>query len=179
LKVRVDHLVIGVGAVLLLIGSVVAWQALRPDPEQAELDDGLERLRSSSGDPAHQAKPRLVRGFVQGRSRTDERQGWSASELPAGDPNEVGPDQAVDEFKAAISELEAAVARGGKLSDHEQAELYNRATGSFTALSTWIDASDASEREVIDDAYAQMMSLMKQLEFEPPQHDPDAMPLRR
>jgi hypothetical protein len=181
-KVRVDHLLLGIGAFVLLIGSLLAWRALRPDPEQVELDRGLERLRdkprANSKEPPRFIRPRGA--FSESADRQDQREGWSDSETSrAGDPNELGPEQAVDNFKDVLAELETAVENGGRLSELDQAELYNRATGSFTALSTWVDANDPSERALLDDAYSQMMGLMRQLDLEPPPNDPDRSTLRR
>lgn len=183
LKVRVDHLLLAVGGLVLVIGSLLAWRALRPDPERAELDRGLEELRDKPSNKPRTA-PRLVRprGAFSSGSTSDsagEREGWANVEASAGDPGEVGPDQAVDEFKTVIAELEAAVDEGRKLGELEQAELYNRATGSLTALSAWVDGSNPRERALLDDAYTQMMGLMRQLDIQPPQHDPDRNPLRR
>ena len=65
------------------------------------------------------------------------------------------------------------------LTNRPKAELYNRATGSFNALSAWTDGSNPADRALIDDAYSRMMSLMRELDLEPPRHDPDHNPLRR
>ncbi len=180
MKVRVDHLLIGVGAVILLLGSIVAWRALRPDPAEAGPEAGLERLRDK---PGGAGLPRFIRrgdAFSSANERGERREGWVESQTAqAGDPGELGADEAVDEFQAALSELEAAVDDGRRLSEREQAELYNRATGSFTALSAWANADDPSDRAALDDAYGRMMALMRQLELEPPQVDPDATTLRR
>ncbi|HLT39233.1 MAG TPA: hypothetical protein VK034_23275 [Enhygromyxa sp.] len=180
MKVRIDHLLLGFGAVVLLIGGVWSWRALRIDPEQAELEEGLERLRSK---PHQRSTPRFLhqRGSYSGASEQSyERQGWVESQTPqAGDPGDLDRNEAIDTFQAVLDELEAAVDDGRRLSELEQAELYNRATGSFTALSAWTDGSDPNDRALIDDAYARMMSLMRELKLEPPRVDPDHNPLRR
>lgn len=183
LKVRVDHLLLGVGALVLLVGSLLTWRALRPDPEQVELERGLEQLRAKDKRGAKQA-PRFLRmhgAFSSAEERREARTGWSESLDPqlVGDPGELGPDDAVDNFKAVIDELEALADEGRRLSRRERAELYNRATGSFTALTAWTDANDPNDRAVIDDAYARMMSLMRELELEPPRINPDGVPVRR
>lgn len=183
MKVRVDHLLLSLGGLVLLVGSLLAWRALRPDPEQAELEQGLEQLRSKE-QPGAKKVPRFLRqrgAFSSAEERREARTGWSESDDPrlVGDPGELGPDEAVDNFKAVIAELEAAAEDGRRLTRRERSELYNRATGSFTALTTWTDASDPSDREVIDDAYAHMMSLMRVLELEPPGINPDGVPVRR
>lgn len=182
MKVRLDHLLLGVGAVVLLIGSLLAWRALRPEPEQADLDQGLEQLRSKPA-PGASKRPRFIRprgAFSSSQERPTEREGWVDSQTPhAGDPGELDPNEAVDTFKAVMDELESAATEGRRLSARERTELYNRATGSFTALSSWTDGSDPRERALIDDAYARMMSLMRELELEPPRVDPDGSPLRR
>ncbi len=181
MRVRLDHLLLGVGAVVLLIGSLVAWRALRPDPKRAELDQGLERLREKP-DAKHRKVPQFIRprGAFSSDERSDERRGWAEPQIPSvGDPGALDPSEAVNNFKDVLAELEAAVEDGRRLSELEQAELYNRATGSFTALSAWVDSNDPSERALMDDAYAQMMALMRQLDLEPTVRNPDGSPLRR
>lgn len=182
MKVRLDHLLLGFGAVVLLVGALLTWRALRPEPEQADLDQGLERLRSKPA-PGASSRPRFIRprGAFSSQERPKEREGWAEPQIPheVGDPGELDPNEAVDNFKAVMEELETAATEGRRLSARERTELYNRATGSFTALSAWTDASDPSERALIDDAYAQMMSLMRELDLEPPSVDPDHNPLRR
>jgi hypothetical protein len=186
LRVRVDHLWIAAGAVFLVIGSVFAWRALAPeevDPD-VELDAGLERMRSKSHKSgSSNPSPKFVRPLLHtgnAYESSDQRVGWNEPQTPnIGDPGQLGPDEAVDEFKAVVAELEAAVEDGRRLSKREQDELYNRATGSFTALSSWVDASNSSERALMDDAYAQMMTLMRQLDFKPPEHHPDGALVRR
>jgi hypothetical protein len=180
LKVRVDHLLLGVGAVVLLLGVLLGWRALRPDPAQADLDQGLERLRTKPS--LHKPSgPRFIRG-VGGfgpHAQTEERQGWVEHSPHDGDPMEVDADEAIDTFQAVITELETALDEGRRLGKRERAELYNRATGSFTALSALADGSNPDERALIDDAYARMMALMRELNIEPPAHDPDYNPLQR
>lgn len=182
LKVRVDHLLLGVGAVVLLIGALLTWRAFRPEPEQAELEQGLERLRSKTA-PGSSQRPRFMRPrglFSSSSERPKEREGWAESQIPqAGDPGELDASEAVDSFNAVITELEAAATEGRRLSQRERAELYNRASGSFTALSAWTDGGNPSDRALMDDAYARMMSLMRELDLEPPLNDPDYNPLRR
>ena len=185
MKIRVNQLLLGLGAVILVVGSGLTWRALRVDPEQAAIDEGLDRLRSKSGAKSGaNDRPRFIRprgAFSSDASKPDEvREGWAEAELPrVGDPGELGPEEAVDNFKAAIAELEAAVEADGRLSAAQEAELYERATGSFTALSSWIDGADASDRAVLDDAYGQMMALMRQLDLDPPERNPDGVPIRR
>ena len=181
LRIRLDHLLLGLGAVALLLGALLSWRALRPDPEQAELEQGLERLRSKPG-LRKPGGPRFIRstgGFAR-NEQTEERQGWVESEPPQiGDPGDLDAAEAIDTFQAVISELEAALDVGRRLGADERAELYNRATGSFTALSAWTDSSNPDERALLDDAYARMMALMRELKLEPPRNDPDYNPLRR
>ena len=114
LKVRLDRLLLGVGALVLLVGALLAWQALRPDPEQAELDRGLEQLRAKPGARTYD-RPRFIRqrgNFSGASERSDAREGWAESQTPqAGDPGDLDAVEAIDTFQAVIDELEAAVAR--------------------------------------------------------------------
>jgi hypothetical protein len=182
LKIRVDHLLIAGSSVIVLVAAVLTWRAVRPDPERAKLDDGLEQLRKSSRSPGAQPPPRFVRDAFSSRSRpagSERGEGWAVPQTPPeGDPGDLDADEAIDSFKAVMTELETALEDQRRLSEVEQLELYNRATGSFTAMSAWVDGSDPNERALIDDAYAQMMALMRALELRPPAHDPDHLPPR-
>lgn len=174
LKIRVDHLLLGVGAVVVLVGALLGWRALRIKTERAELDEGLEQLRKKPGAKGD-APPRFVRSYHASASEPDE--GGEGVRVftppPQRDPGDLGPSEAVDNFKQVLSELEAVVDSGRVLSEREEAEFYNRATGSFTALSAWIDGADPNERALMEDAYLQMKSLMRELEIQPPRNDPD------
>lgn len=182
MKVRLDRLVMAGGVVILVLAGLLTWQLLHDEaePEVAPLDERLDSLRD---------KPRAARAQPRERwpaTRPDDP--VRASEIGEGvavpkpelgsDPGELGPEEAVDTFKIVLGELEAAAASGQALTRREQWELYNRATGSFTALSAWVDVSDPKERALMEDAYRQMTSLMAELELErPPQmlgkHDYD------
>lgn len=181
LKLRVDHLLIAVGGVVILVAAILTWRSLRPDPERAELDAGLERMRDKdrSGQTAQRRQPRFVRPLHTGGRRAEGEQVAIPQAPPEGDPGDLDADEAIASFKQVLGELESAVENDRKLSPREESELYNRATGSFTALSAWADGGDPTERALMDDAYAQMKSLMRELDIQPPAHDPDANPLRR
>jgi hypothetical protein len=175
LRVRVDHLVFGVVGVAVLVGAVFGWRAMQPDPDQqAEIEQGRARVRAKQGTEMTRP-PRFVRGVYSGAAQ-EQGEGKAVFEAPPQkDPGDVGPTEAVDSFQQVIGELEGVLESGRKLSASEEAEFYNRATGSFTALSSWVDPSDPSERAMLDDAYAQMMSLMRSLDIRPPARDPDAL----
>ena len=171
LRVRVDHLVLGVGAVAVVVGGLLAWRAMQPDADkEAEIEQGLERVRAKQG--ATRSHPRFTRGMFSGAP--DEGEGkFSFEPPPPIDPGAPAASEAVDAFQQVIGELEAALESGRKLGSRERAELYQRATGSFTAMSAWVDPNEASERAMMDDAYAQMMALMRELDIRPPRRDPD------
>ena len=177
LKIRVDHLLLAVGGLILVVGGIWAWQSRRPDAEQTELDAKLERMGERHASQGSRA-PRILRPYL----KTSAAGGDDDPQLPLRPPansEAVGPEEAIDDFRTIMAELEDALEDNRKLSRAEKAELYNRASGSFTAMSAWIDADDATERALMDDAYAQMRSLMRELDIEPPRHDPDHNPLRR
>lgn len=179
LKIRVDHLLIGAGAVVLTVAVLLVWRARQPAQEQAGLEQELEQLRGKQT-PARRAPPRFVRDYHASARPEEIGEGVAIPQLPAhADPGDLTSDQAIDEFKQVLGELEAIVESGRKLSAREEAEYYNRATGSFTALSSWVDPNDPGERALMDDAYLQMKSLMHELQLEPPPVDPDYNPLRR
>jgi hypothetical protein len=159
----------------------VAWRLTAPDGEQAELEQGLEQLREKK--TGHRKPPRFVRPF---HSMTPRGPGAGEEESrpvfvpqPQKDPGDLGPDEAIDAFEGVMDELEQAAASGRRLDTYERAELYNRATGSFTALSAWVDGGDASERALMEDAYARMMSLMRELKIQPPPVAPEGQRIRR
>ncbi|GEM_PF-2990079 len=172
LRLRVDHLVYGGLALLLLVGGALGWRALRPVAEEpAELDTRLDRLRHKSG---RRSSPRFLRPMRPYRSGSDEARREIGEGLPVFkpprqiDPGDLGPEEAVDSFKEVLAELEEAVENERVLDQYSQWELYNRATGSFTVLSSWIDGSDPKERALMEDSYQQMRSLMGELELERP-----------
>lgn len=189
LKVRVDHLLIGVGTLVVLIGALISWRAMDPEPERAELKAGLDSLRDNEQVAKdRQAKPHFLRpdGAFSSPDRARDRIGNTGGEGRAiakiarkGDPGELGPKEAVEEFKSVLAELESAVDDGRQLDAREAAEFYNRATGSFTALSDWTDGNDPTQRALMEDAYAQMKSLMRELDIQRPAIDPSPAPARR
>jgi hypothetical protein len=179
LRIRVDHLALGIGGVVLVVAAVLGWRAMQPDrDQQAEIEQGLERVRAKQGGAVARGgavtkPPRFVRGVFSGAPQ-ERGEGTAVFEAPPQtDPGELDAAEAVDSFEQVIGELEAALESRRKLSKDEVAEFYNRATGSFTALSSWVDPNDPSERAMMDDAYAQMISLMRELKIRPPAHDTD------
>jgi hypothetical protein len=174
LRVRVDHLVLGVGSVMVLVVALLTWRSLQPDPdEQAEVEQGLERVRAKQSS-APTRTPRFARGFYSGAPQEDRGEGTAVFEPPPQkDPGDVGPAEAVESFEQVIGELEDALENKHRLSKNEAAEYYNRATGSFTVLSAWVDPSNPSERAMLDDAYAQMTALMRELDIRPPKRETD------
>jgi hypothetical protein len=185
LKLRVDHLLIGLGGLVIVVVAVMvvmAWRARGPDLDHAELDQGLEHMRDNdrSAEVTQPRPPRFVRPLHSSSHGGDRRDQVSLPQPPPeGDPGSLDADEAVASFKQVLGELETVAASGRKLSPREEAEFYNRATGSFTALSAWVDGSDPTERALMNDAYAQMKSLMRELDIQPPPVDPDGRPARR
>jgi hypothetical protein len=174
LRIRVDHLVLGIAGVVLVAAAVLGWRAMRPDPDQqAEIEQGREQVRAKRGGAVNRT-PRFTRGVNSGAAQERGEGAPVFVAPPQSDPGELGPAEAVDSFQQVIGELEAALEQERKLDRRERAEFYNRATGSFTALSSWVDPSDPSERTMMDDAYVQMISLMRELDIRRPAHDPDA-----
>lgn len=175
LRIRVDHLVYAGLALLLVAGGFAAWRVWgKSTREQDELDARLDSLRDND---RHRPTPRFVKPVRRGSpsehdSRREIGEGVAVPLPPRqGDPGELDADEAVDAFQEVLAELTDAVDNDRKLSQREQWELYNRATGSFTALSVWVDPNDPTERALMEDAYQQMKSLMGELDLDrPPRH---------
>lgn len=171
LRIRVDHLVFGAVGIALVVGGVITWRATRPDPDEvAEVRAGRERVRAKGSSSASKRPPRFVRGYWSGAPGEGEAKAVFQPP-PQFDPGDPGAAEAVDAFESVIAELEAALESGRRLGRRERAELYARATGSFTAMSAWVDPSEPSERAMMDDAYAQMMALLRELGIRPPKRE--------
>ena len=185
LKIRVDHLVIGAISLTLVGGGLWLWRAKRVEErQQAELDEGLERMRGrssgSSADLWSQAgDKRFVRSYHQGE-RVEQGEGIAVHvPPPQEDPGDLDADEAVQAYRSILADLENAAEEGRALSKREQAEYYNRASGSLTALSAWADPNSPEDRALMNDAYLQVKTLMRELEIEPPRVDPDPQPMPR
>jgi hypothetical protein len=171
LRIRVDHLVLGFVGAALVVGGFLGWRALSTEEDQdAKIEQGLERVRAKGSSSASRATPRFARGYYSGAPAEGEGK-VVFQPPPQFDPGEPGSAEAVDSFQQVIAELEDTLESGRKLGARERAEFYARATGSFTAMSAWVDPNEPSERAMMDDAYAQMMFLMRELKIQPPKHD--------
>jgi hypothetical protein len=84
------------------------------------------------------------------------------------DPGLLGPEDAKEAFQAVLSELDASLAEERRLSRREKKELYNRATGSYTALLTYVDGSDPTQRKFLDEAHAALLHRMAELKLDRP-----------
>lgn len=171
MQIRVTHLVLGLVAASALGFAVWAWRSASERQDQRrELDQGLADLREDVGE-RERKQPLFVRRQVE---RSEE----SARELvftppPGGDPLEPSAQEAVDAFTEVLDELEQALDEERKLSPVERDEYYERATGSFKAMSAWVDASNPNERALLEDSHAQMKDLMRRLGIKPPAREID------
>jgi len=185
LKIRVDHLVFGALALALVVGGLWLWRANRVENEkQDQLDTGLERMRGRTGSSARlwddAEDKRFVRTYHRSSTRIEEGEGQVVHQPPPQtDPGDLDANEAVDAYQSVLRDLEAAIDEDRILSEREQAELYNRASGSLTALSAWADPNDPADRALMNDAYLQLKSLMGELQIKPPAVDPDAPPAPR
>ena len=187
LKVRVDHLVMASVALALVGGGVWMWRSLRVEDQQAELDDGLERIRGRRSKTGSDAKmrgegpnsARIFKGF-HASARAEIGEGERVyMPPPQADPGDLDASEAVDAYESVVADLEQALETERELSEREQGELYNRASGSLTALTAWADPKDPHDRALMDDAYIQLKSLMRELDIQPPRHNPDPAPMPR
>ena len=181
LKIRVDHLVFGGLAVVLLGSGLWVWRThgsaqTRASGEAEEQRAGAKR---QAGDKKGSA-PRFTRGFHRSVEQEERGEGIVIHRPPPqADPGDLSASEAVQAYEAIVAELEAALESERELSERERAELYNRASGSLTALSAWADPNKSDERAMVDDAYLQLKSLMRELDLRPPKHNPDPPLMRR
>ncbi len=174
MKIRVLHLIYAAAGVTAIGLGVWLWRARVEHETEQTLDQGLADLRKDARGREHD-RPIFFRQVGRYSAGRDEE---LARELvftpPAGsDPGELGPEEAVDAFAGVMDELEDALEDDRKLGRKESGELYNRATGSFNAMSAWIDGSDPRERAVLEDAHARMLDLMRRLDIRPPARELD------
>lgn len=177
MKVRVLHLIYGLAGVTALVVGVWQWRAHEDRQTERELDQGLTELRHDArGREGQSGRDRPIFARQIGRYQSTHEE--AARELvftpPAGsDPGELDAVEAVDAFAGVMDELEQALEDERKLDDEESAEFYNRANGSFKAMSAWIDGGDPRERALLEDAHKRMLDLMRRLDIQPPARELD------
>ena len=103
--------------------------------------------------------------FLQKRKPSVEKRGERPA--PAAQMSgEMSPEEAMDSFRDALAALDDALEQELELSERQQYELYNQASGSFTALSRYADLRDPSEARHLEEAYAQMKQRMAALDLD-------------
>lgn len=176
LKIRLDHLLMLAGALVLGVGAIVVWRVAIPEVERRQLDDKLDELgdargteRSSDKSSAGRRRSPWLRPTTGSRGFGEAGYEQGVGEVapaPEVDPGQLDADAAVAAFQGALDALEQAADSDGILTPRERRELYNRATGSFMAMSTWINGRDPDERAVLEDAYLHMKVLLQELDLE-------------
>ena len=181
LKIRVDHLVFGGVAVVLLGSGLWVWRT--HGSAQRGAGDESEQQRAGAEPRAGGKRadaPRFTRGFHRSVEQEERGEGIVLHRPPPqADPGDLSQSEAVQAYESIVAELEAALDSERELSERERAEYYNRASGSLTALSAWADPNEADQRAMVDDAYLQLKSLMRELDLRPPKHNPDPPLMRR
>jgi hypothetical protein len=171
MKVRVLHLIYGLAGVTAVVGGLWLWRTLDERESERELDDGLAELRQ---DARGRERPVFLRPLGRQASTREEIARDHVFEPPGGtDPGELDAAEAIDAFTGVMNELEQAVDEERVLGETESAEYYERATGSFKAMSAWADGSNASERALLEDAHQRMLDLMRRLDIRPPAREVD------
>lgn len=172
MKVRVLHLIYGLVGVTALVGGVWLWQSNDERREERELDQGFAELRQ---DASGRERPSFLRRPVgrDASTREEVARALVFTPPPGGDPGELDAQESVDAFTDVMDELEQAVDDERKLSDEESAEYYNRANGSFKAMSAWVDGGSPRERALLEDAHKKMLGLMRKLDIQPPARELD------
>lgn len=173
MKVRVLHLLYGLAGATAIVVGVWLWRAHEERQVEQALDQGLTQLRNDARGREHDrtlfGPPTFTRPIGRYAANHEEAARELAFAPPDGsDPGELDAVEAVDAFAGVMDELEQALEDERKLGADESAEFYNRATGSFKAMSAWIDGSDPRERALLEDAHTRMLDLMRRLEIRPP-----------
>lgn len=170
MRIQHRHLALGFAGAAALAFAVWAWRSASERERERNLERELGELHDDSATRKRQPPP-LVRRQLE---RSEESARAAVFSPPAGgDPLEPSAHEAIEAFDAVIDELELALDDERKLSPVERDEYYERATGSFKAMSAWIDGSSASERRLLEDSHKQMMELMRKLDIKPPEREID------
>jgi hypothetical protein len=174
MKVRVLHLIYGLAGATALVVGVWLWRAHEQRQAEQALDQGLTELRHDARDREHD-RTIFTRPIDRYAANHEETARELAFAPPDGrDPGELDAVESVDAFAGVMDELEQALEDERTFDAEESAEYYNRANGSFKAMSAWIDGSDPRERAVLEDAHTRMLDLMRRLDIRPPARELDA-----
>ncbi len=172
MKVRVLPLILaGVGLTLGI--SLWLWRSHTERRDERELDQGLSEIgQGQRRERSGRARANDSENSGLGR-RTASAHEEIARELvftppPGGDPGELDAQESVEAFTEVMDELEQAADDDRKLDREESAEYYNRANGSFKAMSAWIDGNDPRQRGLLEKAHKQMLDLLRRLDIRPP-----------
>jgi hypothetical protein len=156
---------------MALVAAAWLWQAREERKDERELDEGLADLRK---DARGRDRAKFVRVAEKRAKDHEEFARHQVFQPPAGtDPGELDAVEAVDAFTGVMDELELAIEEERVLSEAESAELYERATGSFKAMSAWVDGGDPRERRLLEDSHQRMLDLMRKLDIRPPERQID------
>lgn len=171
MKVRVVHLIYGFAGVTALVAGVWLWQGheeQKAEQAERELDEGLAEL--GKGKQARgRERPDFLRPVGRHAATREQVARDQVFEPPSGsDPGELDAVEAVDAFTGVMDELEQAVEDERVLGEAESAEFYERANGSFKAMSAWVDGADPRERALLEDSHQRMLDLMRKLDIRPP-----------
>jgi hypothetical protein len=170
MRIRVLHLY-ALAGVTASVAAVWVWRSLDEGRDEREFDEGLADLRK---DARSRERPTFMRGVERGAETREEIARHQVFEPPAGsDPGDLDAVEAVDAFTGVMDELEQAVQDERVLSEAESAEYYERASGSFKAMSAWIDGGDPRERQLLEDSHQRMLDLMRKLDIRPPARELD------
>lgn len=170
MRIQHRHLALGFAGAAALAFVVWAWRSAAERERERNLDRELSALHEDTATRRRQPPPLMRRQL----ERSEENARAAVFAPPAGgDPLEPSAQEAIEAFDGVIDELEQALDEERKLSPVERDEYYERATGSFKAMSAWIDGSSASERRLLEDSHKQMMDLMRRLDIQPSEREID------
>src|SRR5690606_32731398 len=129
LRIRVSHLLLALGGVVLLIAAVIGVRAWRSEAaHEQHVNEGRECPREQPSPGAKRPLPFIRGHHYKAKPEADNiGEGVAVFEPPpVADPGDLGPAEATASFEAVLGELQQLADDERRLSKQERAELYNR-----------------------------------------------------
>ena len=168
---------VGFGLSLLLAWRF--WGETKAPRARDERATDKNTKESKAGGSAAAAAPKLVKGFFESKSAPKSRERKAQPPITPDNGQVVDPDEALAAFSAALDELDELAESGRTPSQAEKAALYRQTNDAFKVLSTFTDARNLSDRDLLEQAYRDMKQRLAALEIGPPDELADRAGRRR